>query len=73
VKFGGVDELYAAFLNESRTLGRRLVPRTGNPGISLFLRDVGNEAGLDHSALDAGREFRGKTCQLPTSPDKKPS
>jgi hypothetical protein len=24
-----------------------------------------------HSALDADREFRGKTCQLPTSPHKK--
>jgi hypothetical protein len=33
--------------------------------------DVGNEAGLDHSALDAGREFRGKTCQLPTSRKKR--
>jgi hypothetical protein len=36
VKFGGVDELYAAFLNESRTRGRFSVPRTGNPGISRF-------------------------------------
>jgi hypothetical protein len=41
VKFVGVDELYAAFLNESRTRGRCLVPRTGNPGISLE-RDVGH-------------------------------
>jgi hypothetical protein len=32
VKFIGVDELHAAFLNESRTLGRILGPRTGNPG-----------------------------------------
>jgi tetratricopeptide (TPR) repeat protein len=32
VKFVGVDELHAAFLNESRTRGRCLVPRTGNPG-----------------------------------------
>jgi len=32
VKFVGVDELYAAFLNDSRTRGRYLGPRTGNPG-----------------------------------------
>jgi hypothetical protein len=33
VKFGGVDELHAAFLNESRTRGRLLGTRTGNPGM----------------------------------------
>jgi hypothetical protein len=32
VKFVGVDKPYAAFLNESRTRGCWLVPRTGNPG-----------------------------------------
>jgi hypothetical protein len=32
VKFVCVDELHAAFLNESRTRRRCLVPRTGNPG-----------------------------------------
>jgi hypothetical protein len=32
VKSGGVDKLHAAFLNESRTRGRLLSPRTGNPG-----------------------------------------
>jgi hypothetical protein len=35
VKLVGVDELHAAFLNESRTHGRCLVPSAGNPGISL--------------------------------------
>ena len=35
MKFVGVDELHAAFLDESRTPGRRLVPRTGNPGQSV--------------------------------------
>jgi hypothetical protein len=40
VKFVGVDELHAAFLNESRTRGRCLVPRTGNPGISLVFREM---------------------------------
>ena len=34
VKFVGVDELHAAFLDESRTRVRCSVPRTGNPGIS---------------------------------------
>jgi sugar phosphate permease len=33
VKFYGVDKLHAAFLNESRTHGRCLMPRTGKPGI----------------------------------------
>jgi hypothetical protein len=41
VKLVGADEFHAAFLNESRTRGGRLVPRTGNPGISRFLRDGG--------------------------------
>jgi GntR family transcriptional regulator/MocR family aminotransferase len=39
VKLGGVDKVHAAFLSESRTRGRRLVPRTGNPdqhGLVLF-------------------------------------
>jgi hypothetical protein len=35
VKFVGVDELRAAFLDESRTRGRCFVPRTGNPGKSV--------------------------------------
>jgi hypothetical protein len=63
VKFGGFDELYAPFLNESRTRGRFSVPRTGNPGISRFLRDVGNEAELDHSVVDTDPEFRGKNAK----------
>jgi hypothetical protein len=40
VKLVGVDELQAAFLNESRTRGPCLVPRTGNPGISLVFREM---------------------------------
>jgi GntR family transcriptional regulator / MocR family aminotransferase len=32
VKLGGVDKVHAAFLNESRTRGRFLVRRIGNPG-----------------------------------------
>jgi hypothetical protein len=40
VKFGGVDEPHAAFLNESRTRGRLLGPCTGNPGISLVFREM---------------------------------
>jgi hypothetical protein len=34
VNLVGVDEPLVAFLNESRTRGDCLVPRTGNPGIS---------------------------------------
>jgi hypothetical protein len=42
VGLDGVGELHAAFLNESRTSGRRLGPRTGNPGhLARFSRDVG--------------------------------
>jgi hypothetical protein len=44
VKFVGVDELHAAFLNESRTRGRWLVPRAGNPGISLVFREIWDTA-----------------------------
>jgi hypothetical protein len=36
VGFVGVDELHAAFLNESRTRGRCLVTRAGNPGQARF-------------------------------------
>jgi hypothetical protein len=36
VKFVGVDEFHAAFLNESRTRRRCLVSRTGNPGHAAF-------------------------------------
>jgi hypothetical protein len=36
VKSVGVDELDAAFLNESRTRCRCLVPRTGNSGQAVF-------------------------------------
>jgi hypothetical protein len=39
VKFVGVDKLHAAFLNESRTRGRCLVSRTGNPGVWFSLEE----------------------------------
>ena len=39
VKSVGVDKLHAAFLNESRTRGRRLGPRTGNPGNGFAVGD----------------------------------
>jgi hypothetical protein len=45
-KFVGVDELHAAFLDESRTRGRCLVPRTGNPGISLAFREMWDSTAL---------------------------
>ena len=41
MKFGGVDALYAAFLNESRTRGRLLCPRTRNPGTALLESSMG--------------------------------
>jgi hypothetical protein len=44
VKFVGVDKLHAAFLNESRTRGRCLVPRTGNPGVWFSLEENHEEA-----------------------------
>jgi hypothetical protein len=47
VKFVGVDELHAAFLNESRTRGCRLVLRTGNPGISLVFREIWDSTDVD--------------------------
>jgi hypothetical protein len=40
VKVGGVDALHAVFLNENRTRCRFLVPRTGNPGISLVFGEM---------------------------------
>jgi hypothetical protein len=47
VKFVGVDELHAAFLDESRTRGHCLVPRTGNPGISLVFREMWDTTVVD--------------------------
>jgi hypothetical protein len=46
VNFCGSAKLHAAFLNESRTRGRLLVPRTGNPGISLVFRDMWDTTAL---------------------------
>jgi hypothetical protein len=48
VKFGGVDALYAAFLNESRTRSRLLDAHTGNPGISLVFREMWDTTKLNH-------------------------
>jgi len=47
VNFVGAAELHAAFLNESRTRGRWLVLRTGNPGISLVFREMWDTTALD--------------------------
>jgi hypothetical protein len=47
VKLGDVDELHAAFLDESRTRWRCLVPRTGNPGISLVFREMWDSIEVD--------------------------
>jgi hypothetical protein len=47
VKCVGVDELHAAFLNESRTRGRRSVLGTGNPGISLVFREMWDTTDID--------------------------
>src|ERR1700677_3912031 len=42
VKLVGVDAVHAAFLDESRTRGRLLGPRTGKSGhLARFSRDVG--------------------------------
>jgi len=49
VKFGGFDEFHAAFLNESRTSGRILVPRTENPGISLVFREMWDSTAVNPS------------------------
>ena len=46
VKSVGVDELHAAFLDESRTRGCCWVPRTGNPGISLVFREMWDATAL---------------------------
>ena len=46
VTCGGVDALHAAFLNESRTPGSHLRPGTGNPGISLVLREMWDSTAL---------------------------
>jgi hypothetical protein len=47
VRLGGVTDLHAAFLNESRSRGRRLEQRTGNPGISLVFREMWDTANLN--------------------------
>ena len=62
MKFVGVDGLHAAFLNESRTRGRCLVPRTGNPGILLVFREMWDTTDLSlwlsmhpmHLAVNSG-------------------
>ena len=40
VKLVGVDELHAAFLMKAAHRTIILVPRTGNPGISLVFREM---------------------------------
>jgi hypothetical protein len=46
VKFIGVDAFHAAFLDESRTRGRLLGPRTGNPGTLLCPLLRGRKSGV---------------------------
>jgi hypothetical protein len=65
VKFVGVDELHAAFLNESRTRGRCLVPRTGNPGISLVFREMWDTTDVDRKVRRTNRESEGKSSGIP--------
>jgi hypothetical protein len=50
VNVDGVGKLHTAFLNESRTRGRCLGPRTGNPGISLVFREIWDTADLNCSS-----------------------
>src|ERR1700678_1706962 len=65
VKFVAVDELHAAFLNESRTRGRCLGPRTGNPGISLVFREMWDSTDVDHQVHRMNRESEGKSSGIP--------
>jgi hypothetical protein len=51
VKFVGVDELHAAFLDENRTRGPFLVPRAGNPGISLVFREIWDTTALNRQVF----------------------
>src|ERR1700677_529427 len=60
VKFVCVDELHAAFPNESRTRGRCLEPRTENPGISLVFREMWDTTALNRQLLAAQCAFRGQ-------------
>jgi hypothetical protein len=55
VNVDGVGKLHAAFLNESRTRGRCLGSRTGNPGISLVFREMwGTQGPLVIGILNRG-------------------
>src|ERR1700690_53507 len=58
VKFGGLGALHAAFLNESRTRGRLLGPRTGNSGISLVFREMWDPRTLTFFANRANKTAR---------------
>ena len=50
MKFGGVDELHAAFLNESRTRGCIEGSEVGNPG-SLGMTNLGPAFSLEQALL----------------------
>jgi hypothetical protein len=60
VRLGEVGELHAAFLDESRTRGRWLEQRTGNPGISLVFREMWDSTALicEDSRSDANLKGR---------------
>jgi hypothetical protein len=61
VNLVGVDEPLAAFLNESRTRGDCLVPRTGNPGISPAFGEMWEMKLLSRASLQVTAHFRGST------------
>jgi hypothetical protein len=60
VRLGEVGELHAAFLDESRTRGRWLEQRTGNPGISLVFREMWDSTAVicEDSRSDANLKGR---------------
>ena len=65
MQFVGVDELHAAFLDESRTRGCCLVPRTGNLGISLVFREMWDSTDVDRSVHRMNRKSEGKSSHIP--------
>jgi hypothetical protein len=67
VKFVGVDQLHAAFRNESRTRGRCLVPRTGNPGISLVSREIWDPTNLSLQLSGVDSPLEGGQLRLVVS------
>jgi hypothetical protein len=69
VRLGEVVELHAAFLDESRTRGRWLEQRTGNPGISLVFREMWDSTDLNPSFPGPKHRYRDGTG-APGSPQR---